>query len=173
MARSVEIKGKLLSVGDTLRTKSGVVHIRGFNRDNVPTAGEYSPQQIKDMGTVVGNLLTELTDVNTFQQQMARQVEKQGRDGEFLAMETIVRGMVHDEVDKHEDMNDKDIVGNQVVVGLMTLAAMRKAELSTKDFEVSTLATSLEGIKFQRKCPFKGVARMLSGSVYTVMHGKR
>lgn len=173
MPRSVEIKGRILSVGDTLRTKSGVVHIRGFNRDNVPTAGEYSPQQIKDMGTVVSNLLPELEDVDSFRRRIDTQIAQQGADGEFLAHETLVREMVYKELDKHENMHDKDKVGDQVVIGLMTLAGMRSRSLNEPDFERKELSISQEGIEFQRKCPFKGVSKMLSGSVYAVMHGKR
>lgn len=167
MGKSVEFRGKEIKIGDVFHVSGVEYHVRGF-LGSLPVGGRLTQTEQRAARKVVDAISPALN--NTAQLQEAVDAELRTGVDRYPAYMNVVDGKLWHEVEKLGTPSEAKI-GTEIRDGFHQLMTMGKTNF--KDSEFEQIEKTDEGRLLIARCPFRGVARMLAGATYTVVHGKK
>lgn len=168
MGKSVEFRGKEIKIGDVFHVSGVEYHVRGF-LGSLPVGGRLKPVEQSAARSVVNAISPSIQDAEQLQDAVNEEA-RTGTIGEYQTYMRAVEKKIWTEVDQLE-MPHEGKIGTEIRDGFHQLMTMGKTRFTDREFE--QIEKTDEGGLLLARCPFRGVARMLAGATYTVVHGKK
>ncbi|MBP7832734.1 MAG: hypothetical protein KA035_03115 [Candidatus Levybacteria bacterium] len=166
MGKPIEIVGRKVQIGDRLTVNGQPRHVRGFY-NNLPVAGVLSGSELEGARSVMRSLIPLLSDHDKLREIIEAGKVRRGTNDVFNVYEHVVRRLVIGSAKEHVAENKRKIA-TQLLEGVFFLQGSRKTSFKDSDF-ISEGKTD-DGQLFLKRCPFSGVARMIAGATYKVVH---